>query len=220
MTTSTSQRFGILASASLIALFGVLQAQTVLATGFNLNAKGTKTVKLDNAIGKNQVKFASKAPLENIDGTASVSGTFSLDPTNIEAATGKMIVPVTSMQTGVGLRDQHLRGKDWLDADSNKDIMFEIKKISSVNVTSSAGGKGVAKGMAEGTLTVHGVPKTLSVPIEITYIEKSPADAVMITAEFTVSLKDHKIEGKKGIVGSKVGETITIKASLFGTTGA
>jgi polyisoprenoid-binding protein YceI len=124
------------------------------------------------------------------------------------------------MQTGIELRDQHLRGKDWLDADTHPSIIFDIKKISGVQVVSSGGGKGIAKGTAEGTFTVHGVAKAASFPIEIQYLEKSPADVVMIKSEFTVSLKDHNIAGKKGIVGSKVAETINVKVSLFGSTGA
>jgi polyisoprenoid-binding protein YceI len=198
----------------------LLSFNVATATGFNLTAKGAKAVKLDNALGKNQVKFSSKAPLENIDGTATVNGTFTLDPANIEGTTGRMAIPVVSMQTGVELRDQHLRGKDWLDADANKDITFDVKKISGVQVTSSGNGKGVAKGIVDGVVTLHGIPKSVSVPVEIIYLEKPSADVVMITTEFNISLKDHKIEGKRGIVGSKVGETIIVKVSLFGSTGA
>jgi polyisoprenoid-binding protein YceI len=196
-------------------------ATSTFATGFNLAAKGMKTITVNNKVGTNQASFNSKAPLEDISGTASiVKGTFSLDPSNIEATTGKIEVPITSMKTGVDLRDQHLLGKDWLDADANPNITFEIKKISGVQVTSSSNGKGIAKGMAEGMFTVHGVAKPASFPIEIQYLEKSPADVVMIKSEFTVSLKEHNIAGKKGIVGSKVAETINVKVSLFGSTGA
>jgi polyisoprenoid-binding protein YceI len=198
----------------------LLSFNVATATGFNLTAKGAKAVKLDNALGKNQVKFSSKAPLENIDGTATVNGTFTLDPANIEGTTGRMAIPVVSMQTGVELRDQHLRGKDWLDADANKDITFDVKKITGVQITSSSNGKGIAKGMADGVVTMHGVAKSVSVPVEITYLEKPSADVVMITTEFNVSLRDHKIEGKKGIVGSKVGESIIVRVSLYGSTGA
>jgi polyisoprenoid-binding protein YceI len=196
-------------------------APTAFATGFNLGAKGAKTMTISNKVGTNQAQFNSKAPLEEINGTASiVKGTFTIDPSNIEATTGKIEVPITSMQTGVELRDQHLRGKDWLDADASPNIMFEVKKISGVQVVSSGGGKGVAKGTAEGTFTVHGVAKSASFPIEIQYLEKGGGDVVMIKSEFNISLKDHNIAGKKGIVGSKVAETINIKVSLFGSMGA
>jgi len=202
-------------------LVSILFTQTdAFATGFNLGAKGAKAIKLDNKIGNNQAQFNSKAPLEDINGTASVNGSFTIDPANIEATTGKIAVPVNSMQTGVELRNKHILGKDWLDEESYKEVTFDIKKISGVQLVSSGGGKGIAKGMAEGTFSLHGVAKTLSFPIEITYIEKGGGDLVMIKTEFTVALKDYNIAGKKGIVGSKVAETITVKVSMFGSAGA
>jgi polyisoprenoid-binding protein YceI len=206
--------------ASLV-LVSILFAQTdAFATGFNLGAKGAKAIKLDNKIGNNQAQFSSKAPLEDINGTASVNGSFTIDPANIEATTGKIAVPVNTMQTGIELRNKHILGKDWLDEESYKEVTFDIKKISGVQLVSSGGGKGIAKGMAEGTFSLHGVAKTLSFPIEITYIEKGGGDLVMIKTDFTVALKDYNIAGKKGIVGSKVAETITVKVSMFGSAGA
>jgi polyisoprenoid-binding protein YceI len=206
--------------ASLV-LVGILFAQTdTFATGFNLGAKGAKAIKLDNKLGNNQAQFSSKAPLEDINGTGNVNGSFTIDPANIEATTGKIAVPVNTMQTGIELRNKHILGKDWLDEESYKEITFDVKKISGVQLVSSGGGKGIAKGMAEGTFSLHGVTKTLSFPIEITYIEKGGGDLVMIKTEFTVALKDYNITGKKGIVGSKVAETITVKVSMFGSAGA
>ncbi len=209
-----------LAGIALALFVGISTTETHAATGFNLNAKGAKSVKLDNKIGNNQAQFNSKAPLEEINGTASVNGAFTIDPANIEATTGKIAVPVNSMQTGIELRNKHLLGKDWLDEESNKDVAFDIKKISGVQLVSSAGGKGIAKGTAEGTFSLHGVTKPMSFPIEITYIDKGGADLVMVKTEFTIALKDFNIAGKKGIVGSKVAETIVVKVSAFGAVGS
>lgn len=207
--------------ASLVAVLTVSStASSFAATGFNLNAKGPKNVKLDNNLGKNQAQFSSKAPLENIDGgTAAVSGSFVLDPTNLETTTGKLIVPVNTMQTGIELRDKHLREKDWLDTESFPNITFDIKKLTNVSIVSSGGGKGVAKATAEGVLTLHGVAKPITATIELTYVEKAPSDVVMVKAEFNISLKDYNVQGRKGIIGSKVSDTIAMKATLFGSIG-
>lgn len=188
-------------------------------TGFNLNTKGIKTITLNNKVGSNQAQFSSKAPLENIDGgTATVTGSFALDLGNLEATTGKVLVAVNTMQTGIALRDRHLQEKDWLDAESNPNITFDIKKLSGVQIVSSGGGKGVAKANAEGVFTLHGVGKAMTISIEITYVEKAPNDLVMIKVnDFPVSLKEHGVTGRKGIIGSKVSETITIKAMLYGS---
>jgi polyisoprenoid-binding protein YceI len=212
----------VVSSVLVTVLMSAVSYSVALAgTGLNLNAKGVKTVTLNNKVGANQAQFSSRAPLENIDGgTAVVTGSFTLDPTNLEATTGKIVVGVTTMQTGIELRDKHLREKDWLDAETHPNITFDVKKLSGVALVSSGGGKAVAKAMAEGVFALHGVTKQMSVPIEITYVEKAGGDVVMIkVGDFPVSLKEHGVVGRKGIVGSKVNESITVKAMLYGSVG-
>ncbi|MBL7990553.1 MAG: YceI family protein [Candidatus Kapabacteria bacterium] len=210
-------KFRIILTALVCMVFAVSTSSA--GTGFNLNTKGIKTITLNNKVGSNQAQFSSKAPLENIDGgTATVTGSFTLDLGNLEATTGKVLVAVNTMQTGIALRDRHLQEKDWLDAESNPNITFDIKKLSSVQIVSSGGGKGVAKANAEGVFTLHGVGKAMTISIEITYMEKAPNDLVMIKVnDFPVSLKEHGVTGRKGIIGSKVSEIITIKATLYGS---
>lgn len=210
-------KFRIILTALVCMVFAVSTSSA--GTGFNLNTKGIKTITLNNKVGSNQAQFSSKAPLENIDGgTATVTGSFTLDLGNLEATTGKVLVAVNTMQTGIALRDRHLQEKDWLDAESNPNITFDIKKLSGVQIVSSGGGKGVAKANAEGVFTLHGVGKAMTISIEITYMEKAPNDLVMIKVnDFPVSLKEHGVTGRKGIIGSKVSEIITIKATLYGS---
>lgn len=210
-------KFRIILTALVCMVFAVSTSSA--GTGFNLNTKGIKTITLNNKVGGNQAQFSSKAPLENIDGgTATVTGSFALDLGNLEATTGKVVVAVNTMQTGIALRDRHLQEKDWLDAESNPNITFDIKKLSGVQIVSSGGGKGIAKANAEGVFTLHGVGKAMTISIEITYMEKAPNDLVMIKVnDFPVSLKEHGVTGRKGIIGSKVSEIITIKATLYGS---
>jgi len=195
-----------------------ISTAALAGTGFNLSAKGAKTFTVSNKAGNSQAQFSSKAPLENIEGgTAAVTGSFTLDPANLEATTGKIAIPVASMQTGIEMRDKHLKEKDWLDGEAYPNITFEIKKLSAVSVTSSGGGKGVAKATAEGTFTLHGVAKTMNIPVEITYVEKPSGDVVMVKIDqMSVPIKEHGIQGRKGIIGSKVSENITIKVVLYG----
>lgn len=196
---------------------GISTAAFAAGTGFNLSAKGAKTFTVSNKAGNSQAQFSSKAPLENIEGgTAAVTGSFTLDPANLEATTGKIAIPVASMQTGIEMRDKHLKEKDWLDGEAHPSITFEVKKLSGVSVTSSGGGKGVAKATAEGTFTMRGVTKPMNVNIEITYVEKSSGDVVMVKIDqMAVPIKEYGIQGRKGIIGSKVSETIEIKATIY-----
>ncbi len=197
------------------------------ATGFNVGVSGTKKVTISNRVGTNQITFESSAPLEDIKGTANeISGSFMLDPANIEAATGIITVKVKSMQTGIGKRDAHLMSGDWLNEAQYPTITFSIKSIRNVKSVSSDNGKAVVQAVAVGDFTMHGVTKQIDIPVTMTYIresektrERAPGDFVMIQGDFSIALKDFKVEGTKGTIGSKVGETIMLKANFFGSTG-
>jgi hypothetical protein len=72
---------------------------------------------------------------------------------------------------------------------------------------------------------MHGVTKQMSIPFTITWLDESaatqkraPGDLVMVEASFSVALKDFRVAGSQGLIGSKVGETIAITAKLFGST--
>lgn len=203
-----------------------LSMNPAYSTGFNNGVSGKKNVVLTNKVNDNQIKFYSKAPAEDIEGAANgISGAFTIDPSNIEATSGTFTVEVKSMKTGIDMRDKHMYGADWLGADKNPEIKYTVSRITDVQTVSTDKNKAVAKGVAVGSFTVNGVTKDLKAPVTITYVPESDAtrkkadgDFVMVQAEFKVALKDFNIAGKKGIVGSKVGETIDIKANLYGAT--
>lgn len=181
---------------------------------------GATTVELSDKIRANQLEWLSDAPMEKIKGSApGVTGSFSIDPANLAAVAGKITVPVKTMKTGNPLRDRHLAGKDWLDADAHPNITFEIKKAAVQKVD---GGK--ADLLAEGTFTMHGVAKEMKIPVTLQWKKASadtarvPGDWVKISTKFDVKLSDFKVAGKSGVVGKKVGETISINGTLYGHT--
>ena len=61
---------------------GCIVAQQVCAeASLGLPVEGVQTIVLRNEVGKNQIRFVSSAPLEEIHGTASeISGELKLDP--------------------------------------------------------------------------------------------------------------------------------------------
>lgn len=206
-----------------MALAGIVMAgEMAHAQALNVSASGSKSVTISDKVGQNQFSWLSKAPLENIRGTASgVSGSFTMNPKDVSSIRGTISAKVSTMKTGNTTRDKHLKSSDWLDAAKYPTIKFTISSIRSASVTGNK-----VKATAVGSFTMHGVTKTISVPFELTYIDASAAtkkrasgDLVMIEADFTISLDDFNVSGKDGMVGSKVGETISINAKLFGHTG-
>lgn len=212
-----AQRILVMTGLMALAVTAAAQAQPL-----KVAASGSRTVTLSDRVGRNQFTWESDAPLEKIKGTAEgIAGSLSIDPRNLASLTGTITAKVSTMKSGNATRDGHLRGNQWLDAAKYPQISFTIASVSNVRVTGNR-----ATATATGTFTMHGVSKRMSIPFELTWLDASaatarraPGDLVMVKADFVVSLKDFNVAGAKGIVGSKVGETIKVRAQLFGTTG-
>lgn len=183
---------------------------------------GSKNFSLNNNVGKNQIKFDSEAPVETINGIVNtVNGNFTMDMSNFEATTGTIGLNIADMKTGVEKRDEHMRGSDWLNADKNPQIKYQITKLSGLK-TSSENGKFATKGTVEGNFTLNGVTKYLKGTVSINYIQenaetkkRAAGDIVNIQAKIDVPLADFGIKGKSGVLGNKVANVVKISAVLF-----
>jgi polyisoprenoid-binding protein YceI len=183
---------------------------------------GGKNFSLNNNVGKNQIKFDSEAPVETINGIVNtVNGNFTMDMSNFEATTGTIGLNIADMKTGVEKRDEHMRGSDWLNADKNPQIKYQITKLSGLK-TSSENGKFATKGTVEGNFTLNGVTKYLKGTVSINYIQenaetkkRAAGDIVNIQAKIDVPLADFGIKGKSGVLGNKVANVVKISAVLF-----
>jgi polyisoprenoid-binding protein YceI len=182
---------------------------------------GTKQVTLNDNVNKNQFIWLSEAPLENIRGTSEgVTGGFSIDPKDLTTMRGSVVTQTKTMTTGNGPRDNHLYSPEWLGVAKYPTITFKITSVSDVKASGNT-----ATALVSGAFTMHGVTKQMNVPIKLTYLvsndktrQRAPGDLVMISADFSLKLKDFNIAGTEGVVGSKVGENIKITAQLFGNT--
>jgi polyisoprenoid-binding protein YceI len=200
----------------------LIAGASAVAQPLTVSASGTKRVTLSDQVGKNQFSWTSDAPLEKIMGTCEgVTGTISIDPKNPSGITGTISASTGTMKTGNATRDGHVKSAQWLDASAYPAITFRITRVSGLK----AAGINLT-GTATGAFTMHGVTRTISVPFTLKYIDASPAtakrapgDLVQITTTFSIALKDFNVAGARGMVGSKVGETIDITANLFGSTG-
>ena len=161
---------------------------------------------------KGTIKFISDAPLEKIVGNAPSKGTFSIDTADLSAMRGEASLQVASMKTGNDIRDEHLRGDDWLEANKYPTIKFVIK-------SAAADGELVTKGevtggnvILTGELSIHGVTKEIQAKANV----KWKGDKFKITSSFSISLADYNVQGASGVVGKKVGKTIQLQVALKG----
>jgi polyisoprenoid-binding protein YceI len=205
-----------------LAIALVASAATVTTSYAQLSVSGgTKKFNWNDQVSKNQFVWVSDAPVEKIRGTAEgVTGSISFDPKDLTTLRGTVTTDVRTMKSGNGTRDNHLLSAEWMDPARFPSIKFTIESVSDVKVNGTS-----ATAMAAGDFTMHGVTKRITVPFKINYIaenaktrERAPGDLLVVNANFSIALKDFKIEGTSGLVGSKVGESIQITANLFGNS--
>lgn len=203
----------------LLQFTAVLQSQSA---DFKVNAKGIQVYNFADKVGRNQVMFFSTAPLENMTGTASgIQGSVSFDPSNVsKTITGEINVEVKSMMTGISRRDEHMQSENWLDAAKYPTITFKLKELQNVKTSDS----NQIQATAVGDFTLHGITKSIEVPVTLVYMEESektksraPGDLLQLRTKFTIKLTDYGVGSMMKIIGSKVGENIDIEMNIVGS---
>lgn len=161
--------------------------------------------------------FESDAEFENFTGqTHKVSGAINLDPKSGKGG-GRIVVDIASIDTGIPMRNEHLQGEMWFNTAKFPQAVFEATSVKR---------KGGDKYEVVGKLTLKGVTKTLKTEATAKYLKESEAtrkamfmgDVVNVKTSFKIKLADFGIMIPDMTKG-KVSETITVKLSVFGTTG-
>lgn len=109
------------------------------------------------------------------------TGTVNYDPKDVTKSTVEFTAKVTSVDTGVAPRDNHLRTADFFDVEKFPDMTFKSTKVEKK-------GNGL---VLTGDLTMHGVTKSISFPFNVAGFLKSERGTRMgVTAETVVSRKE------------------------------
>jgi polyisoprenoid-binding protein YceI len=138
---------------------------------------------------QNVFTVENETALENFTGrTNKVSGTVSFDP---EARTGSATIMVdgASIDTGVPLRNEHMRSANWFNFDKNPEVKFVSTRITFVSGD---------RYRVAGNLTINGMTKPATADATVRYtaandVTKSmgfKGDVVGITARFKVNIID------------------------------
>ncbi|MDP8567637.1 YceI family protein [Methylophilus aquaticus] len=87
-----------------------------------------------------------------------VTGVITLDPANLNTASVRAAINVSSVNTGFGKRDEHIKADKYLDVAKYTQIQFESTKITASNQTQA---------VMQGKLTMHGVTKLVDIPVRV-----------------------------------------------------
>lgn len=200
------------------------QDSTKVHTSLDVRASGLKTFYVDDRAGGNQVSFSSEAPIEDFTGVCNkVAGQCRLDPRNVEMLVGSFSIRVEDMRTGVDLRDEHMRGADWLDATQYPEIVIDVTSVKDVK---KSGANAATLTLVE-TCALHGKSSPVEIPATLSYLDESPTtmarvkgDLMRLRAEFTVKLSDYQIAGPEAskTIGLKVSDDIHVRCAVYGST--
>ena len=126
-----------------------------------------------------------------------VDGSFALDKDDLTKSTFAIQIPVDSVDTNNKKRDEHLKSPDWFNAKQYGTIEFKstaVEKVDEHNLK------------VTGDLTLHGVTKSVVLPVELTGSGEFPPGTTRsgVRAVFTVKLAHFQIKGMPGAVGDEI----------------
>lgn len=198
------QRF--LAPMAAVAAISILSLPAVAASSLR-----NFEVALDHH-SPNEASFTSKAAIVRFTGrTDKVTGTLSVDVDNVANAGGSMTVDVSSLDTGIGLRNEHM--KKTIEADKFPTATFKLTKLSVPG--NKLKRNAIVTGTAVGQMTLHGVTRTVSAPVELTFLPQEDAnyragDWVEVDSTFKLKLSDYQIQLPAPVLGVKVADELDI----------
>jgi polyisoprenoid-binding protein YceI len=194
------------------ALFG-LSAIAALATLSVRAANETWTVvPADNL---NVMTVESETDLENFTGrTGKITGSIVFDRA-AKTGSGTIMIDGSSIDTGVAVRNEHMRSADWFNFDKNPQIKFATTSVRNTRADAYT---------VSGDLTMNGITKrvnaTATVKVtaanQVTGSMGIKGDALALTAKFKVKLSDFGVKHpavQAGRVADSVDITIKTIAS-------
>lgn len=141
-----------------------------------------------------EVTFKIKNLGFNTGGSFSgLAGTIRFNPDNLDGCSFDVHIDANTVNTGVDLRDNHLRGEDYFDVKNHPQIRFVSEKVS--------GSKKNGTLFVSGKLTIKGTTKDISFP----FTAQPVSDGYLFNGEFKINRRDFKVGG-----GSTVSDNLTV----------
>jgi polyisoprenoid-binding protein YceI len=132
-------------------------------------------------------------------------GHFSFDPQSRELSGVEVTVQAESVDTGNKKRDDHLRSPDFFSAKEFPAISFRSASVRRTGENTFE---------ASGDLSLHGVTRQITVPVELTGAASSRRGPVAgIHSTYTFNRSDF---GMNFMIGGGLGDEVTIIVSLQG----
>ena len=180
-------------------------ALSLLAAGIPALAADTYNVDKTHS----EVSFRIKHLLGKVPGRFDdFSGTIQFDAAKPENSSVEFAIKATSIDTANGDRDNHLRSPDFFDVEKFPEITFKSTSVKAVAPN---------RFQVTGAFTLHGVAKTITLPIEYLGEAKMGENVKAgFSTETILNRKDYGIVWNKDLDGGGtiLGENVEISINI------
>jgi polyisoprenoid-binding protein YceI len=147
---------------------------------------------------ESSVKFKIKNFGFNVTGSfTGLAGTIDFDPNNLAACHFDVTINAKTINTGVDMRDNHLRKSEYFDVENYPQIKFVSVRISPSNKSGTL--------FIFGKLTIKNTTRDISFPFKATPVE----NGYRFDGEFKINRRDYKVGG-----GSTASDNLTVMLSV------
>jgi polyisoprenoid-binding protein YceI len=150
-----------------------------------------------------EITFRATSRFMNADGHFSrFSGEVVVDPAVLTGARIVLTIDAASLDTGIDMRDNHLRSGDFLDAARFPNITFESVRVD-------AAGR---RATVMGRLTLHGVTREIVAPVDV----QITSAALVASGEFIVNRGEYGMNYNSFLnpIGNEVRAAFTFRARV------
>lgn len=185
-------------------------AVTFLATLFTVSAfAATETFNIDKS--HSEATFRIRHMMSKVSGKFDdFTGKVAVDRENPVASSVEFAIKTASINTGNANRDNDLRSANFFEAEKNPDITFKSEKIVATSK------KNVYD--VTGNLTMHGVTKRVTLPVEFLGFMKDPwgNERGGFAVTTTLNRKDFGINWNKALDngGVLLGDDVDVSINL------
>ena len=133
------------------------------------------------------------------------TGSFTLDPADLTKSSFTIELNANNVDTNNPQRDAHLKSPDFFNAKQYPTITFKSTALKA--------GEGANMLAVTGNLTMHGVTKSITIPVELTGSGEFPPGMKRsgVEATLVVKLSDYEIKGMPGALSDDVKVIVSLE---------
>ena len=146
--------------------------------------------------------WIASAPPQDSSSDVTTSMPREADPGGPAGARINLTIDAASLETGIEMRDKHLRSADFFDIERFPTIAFQSVRVESAG----------RRATVMGRLTLHGVTREIAVPVDVQITET----ALVASGEFIVNRGEYAMNYNSFLnpIGNEVRVAFTFRARV------